>query len=138
MGGPRSSAQTVQRIRDAQCSLPKEAPMTQFLIDMMTTMMPFMRPLAFAAAALVVAGVVGRILGLARLAWLAGTLVLVAGIFFLACEGAGRILGFEPTILFAAPADRALYRNQWPFWSIGLALLVLGALVRRLGAREPS
>lgn len=112
--------------------------MKQVMIDAMAAMMPFMRPLVLAAIVMAGAGIVGRVLGLRWLARFAGTFVVVAAVFFLACEGAGRFLGFEPTILFAAPADRMLYRNQFPFWTIGIAGLVVGFLVRMLGADRTS
>lgn len=108
--------------------------MKQFMIDAMAAMMPYMRSVAIAAMALAAGGIVARLIGLRWVARLAGTLVLLAGIFFLACEGAGRLLGFEPTLLFADPANRMLYRNQFPFWTIGLAALVAGLIVRAIGS----
>ena len=111
--------------------------MKQVMIDMMTAMMPFMRPLSIVAAVLIVIGLVLGVVarlggGSSRLGAWCGLGGLLAGIFFLACEAAGRFLGFEPTILYAAPIDRELFRNQWPFWTIGGALLLLGFIVRRL------
>jgi len=101
------------------------------MIDMMAAMMPYMRPFALAAAALTVLGLV---LGLAgrggRLPQLCGAIALAAGMFFVGCEVLGRLLGFEPTILFAAPADRVLYSNQWPFWTLGIGFLLAFLAVR--------
>ncbi len=108
--------------------------MKQFMIDMMAAMMPYMRPIAMSAAALLVIGIIGRLAGARSVAQITGALVVAIGVFFLACEGAGRLLGFEPTVLFALPADRVLYRNQWPFWTIGGAALVAGLILRMLGA----
>ncbi|HRD76973.1 MAG TPA: hypothetical protein PK264_13750 [Hyphomicrobiaceae bacterium] len=104
--------------------------MKQQMIDMMAMMMPYMRPLAQAAGAAALFAIAARLIGQTSIARLLAALVLVIGVFFIACEVAGRFLGFEPTILFAAPADRALYRNQWPFWCIGLTGLVIGLLIR--------
>jgi hypothetical protein len=104
--------------------------MKQTLIEVMNAMMPFMRPLVFLAALLVALAAGMRLVGHRRSARVfAGTSVLI-GIFFLACEGMGRLLGFEPTILFADPLDRQLYRNQFPFWLIGLTIFALAWLVR--------
>lgn len=115
-----------------------ETMMKQLMIDAMAAMMPYMRPLVLTAVAVAGAGLLGRVLGLRWLARLAGAFVVLVGVFFLACEGAGRFLGFEPTILFAAPADRALYRNQFPFWTIGIVGLGVGLLVRMLSADRTS
>lgn len=106
--------------------------MKQQLIDMMTAMMPFMRPVAVGAAGLALLGLSAGLFarkgsGIGRLF---GMLVLLAGVFFVVCEAMGRWLGFEPTLLFADPLDRVLYRNQWPFWMVGIGLLVAGLIVR--------
>jgi hypothetical protein len=106
--------------------------MKQTMIDLMNSMMPYMRPLAIAGAGALLIAIVSRVMGARGLARLLAGLTALAGLFFLACEGAGRALGFEPTILFADPANRELFRNQFPFWLIGAALLVLGGLVRSL------
>lgn len=112
--------------------------MRQAMIDMMAMMMPFMKPVAIAGAVLGLIGIVAALAGAgARGGW-AGTasrLAVAAGVFFVACEVAGRILGMEPTLLFASdPFDRALYRNQWPFWTVGLALAALGLASRGLAS----
>ena len=112
--------------------------MTQFMIDAMVMMMPYMKPVAYAGFG---AGGLALILGLAhRLSGAAGglaaflaKLALAIGIFFLASEIAGRLLGMEPTLLFAAdPFDRELYRNQWPFWAVGLATMLVGLAAKPL------
>ncbi len=111
--------------------------MKQMMIDMMAAMMPYMRPVALGAAALLLLGLVLAVMGKrGGIVRTAGTIGVAAGVFFLACEAAGRVLGFEPTVLFASPMDRVMYRNQWPFWTLGLALFLVGSIVRRLaGAR---
>jgi hypothetical protein len=73
--------------------------------------------------------------GRSGLARICGTFVLLAGVFLLACELAGRFLGFEPTILYAAPIDREMYVNQWPFWAVGGALFVVGMIVKGIAGR---
>lgn len=109
--------------------------MKQTLIDMMSAMMPFMRPLAVGAAGLALLGLSAGLFSRSgsSVARLLGRLVTLAGLFFIACEITGRVLGFEATVLFADPIDRALYWNQWPFWAIGIGLLVAGMIVRRTG-----
>lgn len=113
--------------------------MKEQMITMMAAMMPFMKPIAVAGVVGIVAGLVGGLrpggtgIG-SRLARLGLSVTLGVGVFFVACEIAGRYLGMEPTLLFASdPFDRALYRNQWPFWAIGAAFLVAGVLMRTLG-----
>ncbi|MBU2582401.1 MAG: hypothetical protein KJ622_11850 [Alphaproteobacteria bacterium] len=115
--------------------------MKQFMIDMMAMMMPYMRPATiFAGVALgigLIAGILGRVSGSGQaLARWCGFIGLAVGVFLLACEVAGRLLGFEPTILFAHPADRVLYQNQWPFWIVGLALMAAGYVVRAIAGRK--
>lgn len=114
--------------------------MKQFMIDMMAMMMPFMRPATYAAGGLLlgglILGIIGRVTGAGRtVARWCGLLALAVGVFLVACEAAGRALGFEPTILFASPADRMLYRNQWPFWTVGLGLVIAALAVRRIAGR---
>jgi len=110
------------------------------MIDTMSAMMPFMRPLSFVAFALIVVGLLLALVsrmggGRSRLARWCGSFVLLAGIFLLACELAGRFLGFEPTILYAAPFDREMYVNQWPFWAVGGMLVVVGMIVKGVAGR---
>jgi len=113
--------------------------MTQFMIDMMAMMMPYMKPIALVGAGLALAGLIAGLIGrmngtCSALSARLGKIGLLFGLFFLACEAAGRLLGMEPTLLFANDVyDRALYRNQWPFWTIGLALTAFGFVVARLG-----
>ncbi len=112
--------------------------MKQFMIDTMAMMMPYMKPIALvgaglALAALIVGGISrmsGSGSGLsARLGWSA----VGVGLFFVACEAAGRSLGMEPTLLFASDSfDRAMYYNQWPFWTVGLALAAAGYVAASL------
>lgn len=104
--------------------------MKQTLIDLMSAMMPYMRPLAIAGAGAFLLAIIARVMGARGVARLLAGLTALAGIFFLACEGMGRVLGFEPTILFADPANRELFKNQFPFWLVGAVMLVLGGLVR--------
>jgi hypothetical protein len=112
--------------------------MKQFMIDMMVLMMPYMKPIVFAGLIALVLSVVLTVTQIfagtgGALAALAARIAALIGLFFIACEIAGRVLGMEPTLLFSAdPFDRQMYVNQWPFWAVGAALLVAGLLVRRL------
>ena len=106
--------------------------MKQMMLDMMVRMMPFMMPLVYAGAALIAIGVVatlaqfvgGRGGGIARLSvWL----LLVLGIFFLASQAAGMMLGAAPSINFG---DSTKFEfDLKPFWQIGLGLLIPGTLI---------
>ena len=114
--------------------------MKQLMIDTMSAMMPFMRPLSYIAIALIAIGLllalVSRMGGRpSRFARWCGSFVVLAGVFLLACELAGRFLGFEPTILYAAPFDREMYVNQWPFWAVGGMLFVVGLIVKGIAGR---
>jgi hypothetical protein len=111
--------------------------MRHLLMDMMAKMMPFMMPLVWLGAALVVLGglsVLARLLGDGALAsrgagW-AGMLLIVVGLFFIACQGAGMLLGAAPAINFG---DATKYEfNLKPFWMVGLAFLVPGLIIRAL------
>jgi len=104
--------------------------MKQMLIDIMSAMMPFMKPVVYLGVGLAVAALALRIFGRQGAAAAAAGGAVAIGLFLLACEGMGRLLGFEPTVLFADPMNRQLYRNQFPFWLVGGAILALGWLVR--------
>jgi hypothetical protein len=114
--------------------------MKQFMIEMMTMMMPYMKPLMWL-------GVVAAALGLALLfahmllrsdtgGWvlLSGRVTLGFAIFFLACQIAGYFLGAAPGINFGDFSKMEF--NIVPFWQIGagffMAALVLGFFGGRL------
>jgi TRAP-type mannitol/chloroaromatic compound transport system permease small subunit len=115
--------------------------MHQFMLDMMAMMMPFMMPLVWVGVALIALGVLsvltrlvsGGLLGNRGAAW-AGTLLIVVGLFFIACQGAGMLLGATPAINFG---DSTKYEfDLKPFWMVGLAFLIPGLVIRAL--RGPS
>lgn len=113
--------------------------MAQFMMDVMVVMMPYMKSIAYAGIAVAVWGVVLSVSQImtgagGRLAKLAARVAIAVGLFFIACEIAGRHLGMEPTLLFSAdPFHRSMFRNQWPFWSLGVALVLAGIALRKLG-----
>lgn len=115
--------------------------MRQLMMDMMAKMMPFMMPLVWLGVALVVLGILSVVLRLltgsalaSRSASWSGTLLVVVGLFFIASQAAGMLLGATPAINFG---DATKYEfNLKPFWMVGLAFLVPGLVVRAL--RGPS
>ncbi len=103
------------------------------LIDIMTLMMPAMKPLVWlaliafiAAIALVLAGGEMR----ARWAPKAAGITLAIGIFFLAAQGMGALLGAAPSINFGDP--RKFEFILVPFWQLGIACLVGWGIVKAL------
>jgi hypothetical protein len=115
--------------------------MRQVLIDMMAKMMPLMMPLVWLGVALFSVGilsVLARFLGSGALAsrgahW-SGMLLIVVGLFFVASQGAGMLLGAAPAINFG---DATKYEfNLKPVWMVGLAFLLPGLLIWAL--RGPS
>ncbi|HKL77559.1 MAG TPA: hypothetical protein VJ985_04230 [Gammaproteobacteria bacterium] len=116
--------------------------MKQTLLDLMSAMMPYMMPLVWAGGAAVGASLLLLILKQARFArWGAG-LALALGVFFLACQGMGALLGAQPSINFGDPSQFEFILV--PFWQIGLGLAVPGtvagllARARQTGAAEPA
>ena len=105
--------------------------MKGFLIQMMTAMMPFMKPMVWLA---LVAFVLGLVLALVkveggpRLALVALRVLVVIGVFFVAAQFMGMWLGAEPKINFGDA--RKFQFILVPFWQLGVAMLA-GALVLR-------
>lgn len=108
--------------------------MKQLMLDMMVAMMPYMMPIIW----------LGWVaLGVGLLAWMVGAMVRpndkpanlllwcgrVAagiGIFFIACQLAGMVLGATPAINFG---DATKFEfNLVPFWQIGAGFLLAGIL----------
>ncbi|MBI4724462.1 MAG: transporter [Rhodomicrobium sp.] len=115
--------------------------MKQTLLDLMVQMMPFMMPIVYAGAAVLIAGTVAFLIWMftGRCTYflrLTGGLLLILGVFFLACQAAGMILGAEPGINFG---DATKFEfNVKPFWMIALALLIPGLVLRLFGAMRPT
>lgn len=113
--------------------------MKQTLLDLMVKMMPLMMPLVYVGGALLAIGVLALVVRLAtgkagRLARWAGWLLAGLGVFFLACQAAGMWLGAAPSINFG---DSAKFEfDLKPFWEIGLAMLLPGALIGWLAGRR--
>lgn len=116
--------------------------MKQMLLDMMVAMMPFMMPIVwigYAAVAigalLIVAGLVMPGVAQSRgLALLAGRVAAAVGLFFIACQIAGVLLGATPAINFG---DSTKFEfNLVPFWQVGAAFLVAGILIGFFASRQ--
>ena len=106
--------------------------MHQMMIDLMAKMMPFMMPLIYAGGALLAIGVLALLVQITAgkgggLAMLCGWLLVILGLFFLACQGMGMMLGAAPSINLANSAAGEF--DLKPFWEVGLAMLVPGIVV---------
>ncbi|MBU6442575.1 MAG: transporter [Alphaproteobacteria bacterium] len=106
--------------------------MHQMMIGLMAKMMPFMMPLVYAGGALLAIGVVVLIAQIASgrgggLAKTCGWLLVILGVFFLACQAAGMVLGAAPSINFADSTKGDF--DLRPFWEIGLGMLVPGLVI---------
>lgn len=113
--------------------------MKQFMIEMMTMMMPYMKPLMWL-------GVISAAAGLALLimhvifrastgGWvlLLGRITLGFAIFFFACQVAGYFLGAAPGINFGDFSKMEF--NIVPFWQIGAGFLVAALVLGFFGGR---
>jgi hypothetical protein len=111
----------------------------QTMLDLMVKMMPLMMPLVYAGGALLVIAVLALVLRLATgkaggITRMAGWLLAALGVFFLVCQAAGMWLGATPSINFG---DSAKFEfDLKPFWEIGLAMLIPGALIGWLARRK--
>ena len=106
--------------------------MHQMMLDLMVKMMPFMMPLVYAGGALLAVAVLALVVQLAfgrggGVARACGWLLVILGVFFLACQGAGMILGAAPSINFADSTKGDF--DLKPFWEIGLGMLIPGLIV---------
>ena len=107
------------------------------MLDVMIQMMPYMKPLVYIGAALLIIGVLMALIALvsgsgSALARFAASGLIALGVFFLACQVAGAFLGAKPSINFGDPAKFEFI--LYPFWQIGGVLLVVGLIVRMLSA----
>jgi len=115
--------------------------MKQTMIDLMTQMMPYMMPVAYAGAALLALGVVALLFwfftgwgtGLLRFA---GRLAVIVGLFFLACQAAGMYLQMQPELNLG---DATKFEfNTVGFWIVGLVFLIPGLVLRMFGSFRPT
>jgi hypothetical protein len=104
--------------------------MKEMLLDVMSAMMPAMMPLVWIAAAVTAASIVVLVMRRYGAALWGGGLTMAFGIFFLACQILGALLGAQPSINFGDPSEFEFILV--PFWQIGLAFLIPGLIVWRL------
>ena len=114
---------------------------TEQMTQIMAMMMPYMWYIADAGIALLALG------GIAWLIWLingsatwllrlSGRLLVVLGIFFVACQIAGYLLGMSA---FLNLGDVSKFEFiHLPFWQIGLPFIVAGFFLRIFGAFRPT
>ena len=114
--------------------------MKQTILDLAAQLTPYTTQIAYAGAILLFIG------WLALFAWvirhrgtgllrLAGRLLILLGVFFLAFQVAAFALGLDTTTNF----DGAWFKiDRKPFWLVGLALLVPGFVLRIVGAIRPT
>lgn len=110
--------------------------MKQMMIDMMGAMMPYMKIPMWAA--IVIAGL-GALLFLRRLVFkkdapfgAIGWVLMVIGLFYLACQGMGMWLGMKPFVtLFANPSEFNFGYKVY-FWSLGVISFAVGLAFRLL------
>ena len=109
--------------------------MKSFLIDIMTMMMPFMKPLVWLAALSFLAALALILVGGQQWqTWArrASTITLAIGIFFLAAQGMGFLLGASPSINFGDASKFEFILVA--FWKLGFASigawLIIQGLVR--------
>ncbi len=113
--------------------------MKQFMIETMTMMMPYMKPLMWLG---VITTALGIVLLFAHMVFrsntggwvlLAGRVTLVFAIFFFGCQIAGYFLGAAPGINFGDFSKMEF--NIVPFWQIGAAFLAAALVLGFFGGR---
>lgn len=107
--------------------------MKQTLLDLMTAMMPLMMPLVWIGGIAAAASILLLAARRTRFARWGAYLTVALGVFFLACQGMGALLGAQPSINFGDPAKFEFYLVA--FWKIGLALLIPGTAVWALARK---
>ena len=111
--------------------------MKQFLLNMMTMMMPAMVPMVWIGGAVAILAIVlyalAKRLGYKPSLWLARG-AMAFGIFFIVCQLAGLVLGATPSINFGDPREFEFILVA--FWQIGLALLIPGWIIWSLASNN--
>jgi hypothetical protein len=117
----------------------------QDIIEMMTQIMTKMMPYMWYIADV---GIFALILGgIAWVVWLftgeftgvlrfCGRVLFVLGVFFVACQIAGLLLGMKPWLNLGDISKGEF--DALPFWMIGLPFIVTGFVMRIFGAIRPT
>lgn len=109
--------------------------MTAFLLDMMTAMMPYMKPILYIGGLAAVAGValmfsrpfIGNTeLRQTGLLW-SGRIAAGVGMFFFACQIMGAILGAAP--MFNLKDSSKFEFQMVYFWQVGAVLFLVALLI---------
>ncbi len=115
--------------------------MKETMIDVMNQMFPYMKIIVYVGGAFLLIGIVAFLIWVffERCTWLlrlSGRLLVLLGLFFLACQAAGMFLGMTPEINFGDISK--LEFNTIAFWIVGLALLIPGFLLRIFGSLQAT
>ncbi len=113
----------------------------ELMTQIMTKMMPYMWYIADVGIAALILGAIawlnwlftGGSTGLLRFC---GRLLIVLGIFFVACQIAGLLLGMKPWLNLGDIGKGEF--EALPFWMIGLPFIVTGFFLRIFGALRPT
>jgi len=117
----------------------EEPDVKQQLMQMMTAMMPFMKPLVWLGCGSAVLALVLGFFGsgaLRRLAGLFTVVTIAVGVFFTAAWFMGLWMDAQPSINFGNP--RKMEFRLVPFIWLGLGFLAIGAVLRFMGRRGRS
>ena len=113
----------------------------ELMTQIMTKMMPYMWYVADVGIAALILGAIGwlnwlftgRSTGLLRSC---GRVLIVLGVFFVACQIAGLLLGMKPWLNLGDISKGEF--DALPFWMIGLPFFVVGFFFRIFGALRPT
>ena len=112
--------------------------MKDSMIEMMITLMPYMKPFMYFGVAFVV---LGSVLVLVKLLFKSNVnkgiewsmrIVFITALFFIMAQAAGFFLSMPPTINFGDSSKFEFILVA--FWQIGAGFLVVGVLLKLLGS----
>jgi hypothetical protein len=114
--------------------------MKQSILDLAAQLTPFTTQIAYAGAIILFIGWLALFIWVIRhrgtgLLRLAGRLLILLGVLFLAFQVAAFALGLDTTTNFEG-AWVNLHRK--PFWLVGMALLIPGFVLRLVGSIRPT
>jgi hypothetical protein len=113
----------------------------EFMTQIMAKMMPYMWYIADVGIAFLALGAAAWLIWLfaGRATWLlrlSGRMLVILGVFFVACQIAGLLLGMKPW-LNLGDVSKAEF-DALPFWMIGLPFIVTGIFMRIFGSLRPT